>query len=70
VKHYRIEYFQDHPRLQRWATFGIFTAMPKSFAEGAFAMLKSLNGGNKWYRLLDNEHKIVDEHRTGIIVVN
>jgi hypothetical protein len=69
TRFYRIEYWQREP-LNRWAQFGTFQYMRKSFAEGAFAMLKSMNGGDKRYRLLDGADNIIDEHRTGTIHVN
>jgi len=72
-KLYKIEYLFEHPNFpngSKWMDFTMFTCMQKSFAEGAFAMLKAHYGGEKKYRLVDSEGTIVDQWNTGKIVVN
>ena len=71
MKTYKIEYLMRQPiNRENWVVMFPFQHMRKSFAEGAFAMLKSLYGGEKKYRLVDSDGKIVDEWNTGKIVVN
>ena len=55
---------------EKWLTMFGFQHMQKSFAEGAFCMLKTLYGGNKKYRLIDSEGKVIAEWCTGNINVN
>ena len=56
----------------RWSTMPFFGDMRKSFADGAWAMLKSFNGGGKNYRLVEitNGNKIIDNYGTGTIKLN
>lgn len=70
-KTYKIEYLIEQPVGRKyWTTLSTFQYMQKSFAEGAFTMLKSFYGGGKKYRLVDSEGKVVDEWNTGIVHVN
>lgn len=68
-KTYTIEYLMAPP-VSRWATMTGFQYMQKSFAEGAFCMLKSFYGGNKRYRLIDSEGKVIAEWNTGTVGVS
>jgi hypothetical protein len=49
----------------KWATMPGFAYMQKSFAQGAFHMLKSFYGGNEKYRLVDSNGVVVDSWNTG-----
>ncbi len=70
-KLYKIEYLMFQPvNRENWITMFPFTHMQKSFAEGAFAMLKAHYGGEKKYRLVDSDGTIVDQWNTGKVVVN
>ena len=70
-KTYRIEYLMLQPvNRENWVVMSPFQYMQKSFAEGAFTMLKSFYGGEKKYRLVDSDGNVVDQWNTGKIVVN
>ena len=69
-KTYAIEYLMEQPINRKyWVPMTGFQYMQKSFAEGAFCMLKSLYGGNKKYRLIDSEGKVIAEWNTGTVGV-
>jgi len=54
---------------ENWVTMTGFASLQKSFAEGAFCMLRSFYGGNKKYRLIDSDGKVVSEWNTGTVGV-
>ena len=64
---YRIEYKSISGK---WVGMYPFQYMQKSFAEGAFQMLKSFYGGNKEYRLIKDKDEVVDTWNTGEVGVN
>lgn len=70
-KTYTIQYLMKQPiNRENWVTMTGFAYMQKSFAEGAFCMLRSFYGGEKRYRLIDSEGKVVAEWNTGTIQAN
>lgn len=70
-KTYTIQYLMQQPiNRENWVAMTGFQYLQKSFAEGAFCMLKSFYGGNKKYRLIDSDGKVIAEWCTGTITVN
>jgi hypothetical protein len=70
-KTYTIQYLMQQPdNRENWVAMHGFQYMQKSFAEGAFCMLKSFYGGNKKYRLIDDEGKVIAEWNTGTVGVS
>lgn len=70
-KTYTIQYLMQQPvNRENWVPMNGFQYLQKSFAEGAFCMLKSFYGGNKKYRLIDSDGKVIAEWNTGTISVN
>lgn len=70
-KTYTIEYLMEQPiNRKNWVPMTGFQYLQKSFAEGAFCMLKSFYGGNKRYRLIDSEGKVIAEWNTGTVGVS
>lgn len=51
MKLYKIQLYWEHID-QKWHNLFPFTCMRKSYAEGAWAMLKAHYGGNKKYRFM------------------
>ena len=65
---YRIEHYMEAP-LDRWAKNVSFDCMQKSFAMGAWAMLKAHYNHSRRHRLVkDNE--VIEEMGLQTIVVN
>lgn len=60
----------DGEPFAKWVQFYPFVYMQKSFADGAWSMLKSFYGGNKRFRLIDSDNNVVDEWNTGEVHVN
>jgi hypothetical protein len=58
-KLYSIEIYWEAP-LNRWVILGNFSCMQKSFAQGAWIMLKSYYNQNNKHRLLC-DGKVIDE---------
>jgi hypothetical protein len=49
----------------KWRPLSVaFQSMNKSYAEGAFAMIKAHYGTGRQYRLVDNQGNVVDEWNT------
>ena len=70
-KTYTIQCLMQQPvNRENWVDMFGFKYMQKSFAEGAFCMLKTLYGGNKKYRLIDSDGKVIAEWCTGNINAN
>ena len=70
-KTYTIQYLTKQPiNRENWVVMTGFQYMQKNFAEGAFCMLRSFYGGNKSYRLIDSDNKIIAEWCTGTVGVN
>lgn len=61
---YKIETYWEPP-LDRWVTLLSFWGMQKSFAHGAWAMLRGFYGGGKRYRLCTQEGVVLEEWNTG-----
>jgi len=65
---YDIEFYMETP-VDRWSKLPSFSCMQKSFAQGAWAMLKAFYNHNHKHRLLKNG-EVIDTCNHQKIVVN
>jgi len=69
MKLYKIQKLMEHPKGDKWLDSFPFVHMRKTYAEGAWAMLKAFTGNGQKHRLLC-DGDVVATHTRGRIEIH